>query len=78
MVNSMASKNIGALGRTIIRKAIGTDKGNTVIDAIEKGYLPALDALIKGKFGDFWELLPANAQEELFKLALSQFGTKGN
>lgn len=74
----MASKNIGAVGRTIIRQAIGTDKGNVVIKAIEQGYLPALDALVKGKFGEFWSLLPASAQEELFKLALSQFGTKGN
>lgn len=74
----MESKNIGSIGRTIIRRAIGTDKGNTVINAIEQGWLPALDALVRGKFGDFWGLLPASAQEQIFQLALSQFGTKGN
>ena len=75
----MQSKNIGNFARSVIRTVIkNKTESQAVIDAIEKGYLPALDALIKGRFQEFWELLPASAQEEIFKLALSQFGKKDN
>lgn len=73
----MENKNIGGFARRLIRQSFGTDKGQALIDAAEKGYLPALTALVGGNFGLFINLLPADAKEGLLKAALAKAGPVG-
>lgn len=73
----MENKNIGGFARKVIRQVLGGEKGQSVIDAIEKGYLPALTALVQGNFGLFINLLPEDAKDGLLKAALKKAGPMG-
>jgi len=66
----MERKNIGSLTRALIKRLLGTDKGQAVIDIVEAGYLPALTCLVRGDLRGFLELLPAEAADALLKLGM--------
>lgn len=74
----MERKNIGSLTRALIKRLLGTDKGQAVIDIVEAGYLPALTCLVRGDLRGFLELLPAEAEDALIKLVIgSAFSRTG-
>jgi hypothetical protein len=62
---TMQRKNIGNIGRRLLRQILGTVPGQAAIDAAELGILPALGALIRGDYRSFMSLMPKDLLDGL-------------